>query len=238
LRAGRNLFLSAVLHLALIAVFAGGAFRGASGISPVNFITVYLSAGPANSARQEAAGPKLKSTIVSLPVKTESPPVPSSPRSDRTHQGADTSPVSVGGGNAVGYSNQQDPGITGNRQAGNTGNPSLKTGSTRVEQAPAQGITEQGAKPAPDEITRKIRDSIYGAKYYPTTARRRGIEGTVTVEFTVNNSGYPENLRITRSSGYEVLDSAALGTVSKAAPFPLLRGRLEVPITFRLQESK
>jgi protein TonB len=79
-----------------------------------------------------------------------------------------------------------------------------------------------------------IRAAIERAKSYPPLARKRGIEGTVTAEFTISAKGYPENIRIVRSSGHEILDSAAKKTLLRASPFPGVKGRLEVPITFRL----
>ena len=79
-----------------------------------------------------------------------------------------------------------------------------------------------------------IRAAIERAKSYPPLARRRGLEGTVTAEFTISAKGYPENIRIVRSSGHEILDSAAKKTILRASPFPSVKGSLEVPITFRI----
>jgi protein TonB len=45
---------------------------------------------------------------------------------------------------------------------------------------------------------------------YPAVARRRGYEGTVLVEVLVNREGRVEDLRLSQSSGYPVLDQAAM----------------------------
>jgi periplasmic protein TonB len=45
---------------------------------------------------------------------------------------------------------------------------------------------------------------------YPAIARRRGYEGTVLVEVLVNREGRVEDLRLSQSSGYPVLDQAAM----------------------------
>jgi protein TonB len=45
---------------------------------------------------------------------------------------------------------------------------------------------------------------------YPAIARRRGYEGTVLVEVLVNRDGRVEDLRLSQSSGYPVLDQAAM----------------------------
>jgi TonB family protein len=80
-----------------------------------------------------------------------------------------------------------------------------------------------------------IRAAIEKVKSYPPLARERGMEGTVTAEFTISTEGYPKNIRIVRSSGYEILDAAARRTLLRASPFPPVQGRLEVPITFKLE---
>ena len=80
-----------------------------------------------------------------------------------------------------------------------------------------------------------IRDAIERAKTYPVLARRRNQEGTVVTEFSINAKGMPENVRVTGSSGFSLLDTAARETIVKAAPFPLVKGRIEVPISFVLK---
>jgi protein TonB len=82
-----------------------------------------------------------------------------------------------------------------------------------------------------------IRAAISRAKIYPLLARKKKIEGTVVTGFNINDQGYPGDLKIRRSSGYEILDAAALKIVTKAAPFPKVNGEVIVPITFRLTES-
>ncbi len=85
------------------------------------------------------------------------------------------------------------------------------------------------------EVIHTIRAAIEKAKSYPPLARKRGIEGTATTEFTINSRGYPENIRISNSSGSDILDAAAKNTVLRASPFPVVSGGIEVPITFRLE---
>ena len=48
---------------------------------------------------------------------------------------------------------------------------------------------------------------------YPPIARRRGYEGTVLVEVLVNREGRVEDLRLSQSSGYPVLDQAAMASM-------------------------
>jgi TonB family protein len=82
-----------------------------------------------------------------------------------------------------------------------------------------------------------IRAAIEKAKTYPYIARKKKIEGTVITEFIIDGRGYPDNIKVIKSSGFEILDSAALNIISKAAPFPKLEGNIVIPITFSLKNA-
>lgn len=82
-----------------------------------------------------------------------------------------------------------------------------------------------------------IRAAIARSKIYPLLARKRRIEGAVVTGFRIDEKGCPQDLKIEKSSGHEILDSAALKIVTKAAPFPKVNGEIIVPITFKLTES-
>ncbi len=79
-----------------------------------------------------------------------------------------------------------------------------------------------------------IRDSIERAKTYPVIARKRGIEGTVYISFRINAQGKPQELKILKSSGSNILDTATKDIVKRAAPFPYVDSPVEVPVVFRL----
>ncbi len=81
-----------------------------------------------------------------------------------------------------------------------------------------------------------ISTAIEKAKTYPLLARRRGMEGTVYVGFRISSSGEPQDIEIIKSSGYNILDKATLKVVRKAAPYPHIEDRIEVPITYRLKD--
>jgi TonB family protein len=77
-----------------------------------------------------------------------------------------------------------------------------------------------------------IRNAIEKAKKYPLIAKKKMIHGTVVAEFSINPSGFPENMVVKKSSGSEILDAAAMKTIIKAAPFPYAEKRIEIPIKF------
>lgn len=77
---------------------------------------------------------------------------------------------------------------------------------------------------------------------YPERARRRGFEGLVTLAVQVSAKGEPLSVRISRSSGYRILDDAAARAVRRWRFRPLSGGvgvaiaRVDVPIAFRLTD--
>ncbi|PIQ94684.1 MAG: hypothetical protein COV68_03275 [Nitrospirae bacterium CG11_big_fil_rev_8_21_14_0_20_41_14] len=81
-----------------------------------------------------------------------------------------------------------------------------------------------------------IRAAIEKVKTYPSLARKKRIEGTVITGFTINSKGYPQDIKVEKSSGYKILDSAAIKIVMKAAPFPKVNSEILVPITFKLTD--
>ena len=78
---------------------------------------------------------------------------------------------------------------------------------------------------------------------YPAFARRLGHEGRVVIRIQVLSSGAVAAASIERSSGFAVLDEAALATIKRWRFRPAQRAgqpvdaTLNVPITFKLQEQ-
>ena len=76
---------------------------------------------------------------------------------------------------------------------------------------------------------------------YPDISRKRGQEGLVRVLVHVDEKGIPEEAAVAQSSGFSLLDEAALKAVRKWRFTPGLRngvpvrGRAIVPVEFRLQ---
>jgi periplasmic protein TonB len=64
-------------------------------------------------------------------------------------------------------------------------------------------------------------------KRYPTSARLNGYEGRVVVRAVIKADGNLMDVQVHKSSGYELLDEAALEVVRKACPLHM-RHELEV----------
>jgi protein TonB len=101
--------------------------------------------------------------------------------------------------------------------------------------------------PPSSETPSDFREPVYSAAYldnpppvYPLAARRRGQEGTAIVRAQVLHSGDCAQAALLHSSGYALLDHAALAAVKQWRFVPARRGNsavdawVEVPITFHL----
>ncbi len=88
----------------------------------------------------------------------------------------------------------------------------------------------------------RIVSRLQRQKRYPRDARRKKMEGTAVVAFTVRSNGQVSGVRLKRSSGHAALDREARAMVKRAAPFPPMPsdvGRkalpLSVPIDFGIR---
>jgi protein TonB len=79
---------------------------------------------------------------------------------------------------------------------------------------------------------------------YPIEARRRKQEGLVILAVRVNYDGFPNEVQIVQSSGFQLLDEAAAKAVEQWQFSPARLGNLavasqiEVPIRFKLTDLK
>jgi protein TonB len=60
------------------------------------------------------------------------------------------------------------------------------------------------------------------------------MQGTVEVRFRVGPDGSADAIEIVRSSGHRELDEASLETVRRAGPYPVVPGRIRIPLSYRL----
>ena len=64
-----------------------------------------------------------------------------------------------------------------------------------------------------------------------------GIQGMVTVSFTIQQDGRVRDVAVSKSSGYSLLDESALEAVRSASPFaaPPEPARVIMPVQFSLR---
>ena len=82
------------------------------------------------------------------------------------------------------------------------------------------GVDGEGKKQYLEHNFGYIRDLIVKNLKYPYAARRMGWKGSVTVAFVILENGNAEAIRVTQSSGHDLLDQSVLKTVRALQPFP------------------
>ena len=120
----------------------------------------------------------------------------------------------------------------------------LRSDSQTASALPAQ----QASKSSPDtgnaEIDFKAKQVAGNPKpVYPHTAYKLGIEGRVLIDLSMSAEGAVEKVHIRDSSGFAVLDSAAVRAVKKWRFYPVLRNGKAIPfsdtghIIFKIKDS-
>ncbi len=112
----------------------------------------------------------------------------------------------------------------------------INTSHTSLSIDGAGAYKDKAGGVVPPDMIELISKAIEQAKTYPLMARRRGIEGTVYVSFRIGPEGDPTHIEIVKSSGHNILDAATMDVVRKAAPYPYIESRIEVPIIYKLKD--
>jgi periplasmic protein TonB len=108
----------------------------------------------------------------------------------------------------------------------------------------SKAIEHDGASLSPLETIHEAKPAYRSnpSPKYPRIARIRGYQGNVLLDVLVNADGKVEEVKIFKSSGYPVLDSAAKSTVNRWLFEPGRIGKrkvdmwVRVPIRFELME--
>lgn len=129
--------------------------------------------------------------------------------------------------------------ISSSAPASNQSASPANPATTGAAGSPAAGNGSRSSIAAPG-ILAKV-DPVY-----PSAARQAGLEGTVTLRIQILANGRPDEITITRSTGYSVLDDAAVAAVRKWLFIPAKdrnSGRAvacttTLPVSFRLHDLK
>lgn len=88
----------------------------------------------------------------------------------------------------------------------------------------------------------KLRQKINNSKSYPKMARRMNQEGTVLMNFLINNEGKIVNLKVEKSSRYKSLNKAAKSAIKKVGTFEpipkelkLTQWEIIIPVVFSIK---
>jgi len=105
----------------------------------------------------------------------------------------------------------------------------------------AGNITSSGDGEELAQYREQLQSWIRRFHLYPSRARRRKLEGTVLVEFELDDAGAVVATTLVGSSGEKVLDNAAIKTLRVASPMPappanVSERKFPVPLSYRLSE--
>ncbi len=119
-------------------------------------------------------------------------------------------------------------------------NSNLPANNKSIASAPAQKVAQELnlANAQSDEDFSKVIAAVKKYKSYPNNARRMKHQGVVEVRFLLKTDGSIDELKVTKSSGFESLDNGALENVKKASsefPKPKEARYLRFPIAFTLR---
>jgi periplasmic protein TonB len=99
-------------------------------------------------------------------------------------------------------------------------------------------LNEVSEAASADRLRLYIRKALVAHFRYPLIARKRGWQGEVLLSFDVESDGRISHVHITRSSGFQALDQAALRSldqVGRVEQAPLVRVSLQLPVTYKLK---
>ena len=111
-----------------------------------------------------------------------------------------------------------------------TADPTLKEGTMTKRSEPSGKVEEAQFF----IISKLVREHIE----YPYLARRMGWEGEVLLFFRLTPTGEVEEIKVLKSSGFEVLDKSAVNAVKRASkhfPRPKQIVLIKLPIQFKLE---
>ena len=119
-------------------------------------------------------------------------------------------------------------------------NSNLPANNKSIASAPAQKVAQELnlANAQSDEDFSKVIAAVKKHKSYPNNARRMKHQGVVEVRFLLKTDGSIDELKVTKSSGFESLDKGAIENILKASsefPKPKEARYLRFPIAFTLR---
>ncbi len=93
------------------------------------------------------------------------------------------------------------------------------------------------------QIISLLKDKIKQHFYYPKMAQRQNWQGKVLLVFDINTHGLIKNITVKQSSGYSILDNAAMTSLTKVSKIPQnwikseYYSSLKLTVKYRLEES-
>jgi len=110
----------------------------------------------------------------------------------------------------------------------------------QIPEMQEQYLSTKDIPPNLVNYVKAIQAKILKAIYYPRQAKDAGWEGNVSLSLNVNSNGNLKDIKISQSSGYKILDDAALEVARALSPYPPFPPQIEsqelwveVPIVYK-----
>lgn len=123
--------------------------------------------------------------------------------------------------------------------------PSAPSATAPTSESPAKAAPPSAEAGALEKYRSDLIGMARRYKRYPRVALDNNWEGRVVVQMVVGANGMIASLRVTTSSGHEVLDRQAVDMLRKAKPLvpipPAMRGRefsVEIPVIYDLKDQE
>ncbi|MGP0566636.1 MULTISPECIES: TonB family protein [unclassified Nitrospina] len=101
-----------------------------------------------------------------------------------------------------------------------------------------EGLSEEERRRILGLFARGVQQRIAGHQVYPDTARQRGVEGRTVVAFELARDGNLVQVSVAQSSGFDVLDQAAMKAIRDGSPYEAIPARLgDASLSFQLPVS-
>lgn len=220
---GSAVALSTLLHLLLLVdsgSMAGVEKPKTSSSTRVSFRSVAAPMSPPQDAPQQEVKELAEEEVVEAPAPPPEPkPKKEKKVAEQVRQIEPPKPAAT-----------PESAITSTASTQSAEKPALKAeASLGSVEDPA--LLEQ----AKHEYLRSLMAHIESHKHYPLAARRRGIEGEVSVSFTLSEGGKAVNVKV--AQGHRVLRKAVEDALAAAQPLPPPPAELELPyaISFSVQ---
>jgi len=247
-------FVSMALHAAALAYPA--LFLELRAVSPV-MVTIIDAHGEGAGGVGGEEGPLVKKPAISArkspPTKRQQPPVAEPEQVAETPKAISTPVIAseVSSATAISADSTEHSGPvesyslssdTGSNNGGTIASATGGSGNGRggIGNGVGDGVGSGNGKPQ----TVKASYDYCPIPDYPDSARRR-LGGTVILRVLVDEEGKPKTLEVNKSSGFEILDQAAVKHVKQRCRFhPARHGEkrveslVEFPVVFKLADIK
>lgn len=230
----RFILLSAALHLGALAALDHGPVRPAQLVTSTLSVTLNESSAMKAAAARHSAAPPASVTssakIGGIGVKHSVPPKPAKcSLQTRPHN---VPPPAMTQAQVTSHANDRvnelysDSVSPPTEQSHQDPLADVESHDDPVQQPAVSHIQYIDLATLTSRLAGQLRDALAPYFAYPMMARRNGWQGQVRVGLRVEADGRLSHVRIARSSGYRLLDNAALATLNHISIVPQAVGWL------------